>query len=266
MTKARSDLLDRFSCAVLVGAGLVSLAIIGLAYVLWTTPSDNSIAVAQPSALPWVLTMFAAFVVMAAFMGTAFRKLVKRLETMHHLAQTDHLTGLANRAALTEMQQSTAVQKALRLGELAVISLDLDDFKDLNDRLGHHSGDIALRGAAERIKQAMRETDTAFRMGGDEFLCVLMDPDAKQGARDVIAALRTAFDVSMNLGGRQTAVTPSIGVAVADPQEPWDSVLQRADATMYLAKRRKPSRQLAAQRYPALVRIDQVKPMETVPE
>ena len=188
-------------------------------------------------ALPWVLTICAVVVFLSAWTAAYFRKLVNSLERMRKVATTDHLTGVANRAALTLTLQSATVQKALRDGTCAAISLDLDDFKKLNDEFGHGAGDIALKVSADHIAASLRRSDKVFRMGGDEFLCLIFDPDPKAAAQKVVDRLKAAFGAPMYLGNISQTVTPSIGVAIAGSDEDWDAVLARSDAAMYRAKR-----------------------------
>ena len=222
-----------------------------------SSPTDRSVAVEGPLgvvghlswqaalpgsqfrqiALPWVLTLCAGLLLLAAWMGRYFRRLLNSVERLHRVATTDHLTGVANRSALTEMLHAPPVQEALQHGSLAVISLDLDDFKRLNDTHGHQAGDTALQLAADRISSQVRKHERVFRMGGDEFLCLVFDPDPKAAAEKVVARLRTAFSKPMDLGGMSQIVSPSIGVAIPHQGEAWDDVLERSDAAMYRAKR-----------------------------
>ncbi len=189
-------------------------------------------------ALPWVLAICTAIIVLTVSIAIYFRKLVSGFERMNKAATTDHLTGVANRAALSETLQTSVVQEALRGGHFAVISIDLDDFKQLNDVYGHHAGDAALRVAADRISTSMQGCERVFRMGGDEFLCMVLDPDPERATRKIVDRLKNAFNPPMDLAGHSQIVTPSIGVAIAHQGETWDSILERSDAAMYRAKRR----------------------------
>ncbi len=192
----------------------------------------------RQAALPWVLGICIAFVLLTSWMAAHFRKMVNSLETMHKVATTDHLTGVANRAALTELLKTPSVQDGLKEGCFAAISLDLDDFKQLNDEYGHHAGDRALKFAAERITQALGPNESVFRMGGDEFLCLMFDPNPKEAADKLVERLNSSFKEPMDLGGFSKVVTPSIGVAIGSCGEHWDVILERSDAAMYRAKRR----------------------------
>lgn len=228
--------MDRLIKITLIAIGVASL---GITLIALTWPEELTETQVNRVVLPWVLTICAIFMVFTALMATYFRKLATKLETMQKVAMTDHLTGVANRMALTETLQESLVQTALKDGHLAVISLDLDDFKLLNDEHGHHAGDTALRVAAERIANSVRRYEKVFRMGGDEFLCLIFDPDPRAAAQNVVDRLRTSFCASMDLGGRRRIVTPSIGIAIAQQGESWDTVFKRSDAAMYWAKQSK---------------------------
>lgn len=189
-------------------------------------------------ALPWVMVICLGLVCLTSWMAAYFRRMVGSLEKMHEVATKDHLTGVANRAGLSEILHTSGVQEALQDGFVAAISLDLDDFKKLNDEHGHHAGDVALRVSAERIANAMGRSDTVFRMGGDEFLCLILDPDPTGAAQEVVDRILNVFEIPMDLGGVCQVVTPSIGVAIANEGESWDDMLERSDAAMYRTKRR----------------------------
>ena len=165
------------------------------------------------------------------------RRLRQRAEEQEHLALHDVLTGLANRALFRDR-----VKQALRVADrekqtVAVLLMDLDRFKEINDTLGHHHGDIVLQETARRLQATLRETDTIARLGGDEFAMVLPhvpDPAAVLHVADKIrAALRVPFIVQ----GLTLDVRGSIGVALFPGHgKDVDTLLQRADVAMYLAK------------------------------
>jgi diguanylate cyclase (GGDEF)-like protein len=152
------------------------------------------------------------------------------------LATHDALTGLPNRGALRdELQHLLARNK--RGEDLAVLCLDLDRFKDVNDLLGHPAGDALLRQVAERLRQCARETDFVVRLGGDEFAvlqCGAPQPSSSTTlARRIIAALSTPFD----LDGHRAHIGGSVGIAIApfDGEEP-EQLLKSADLALYRAK------------------------------
>jgi len=161
-----------------------------------------------------------------------------------HMAYHDGLTGLANRQ-LFEETLTLAVERAKREQALvAVLYLDVDNFKLVNDSLGHHAGDALLRELAERLKTCTRETDLVARQGGDEFLILLADLEA-EGADDAIRlvagrmyeALREPFDLS----GVEFHARGSTGISVY-PRDAADveTLMKNADVAMYRAKRLEP--------------------------
>ncbi len=155
---------------------------------------------------------------------------------LRHQAFHDSLTGLPNRALFVDRVE-TALGRAGRIGgEVVILLIDLDDFKPVNDRLGHASGDELLKQVGQRLRRCLRETDTAARIGGDQFAVVLEEPVAEGFtvvAERVLRALQTPFVV----GEEQVVVHASMGVAV-DRNGAHESgdLLREADVAMYAAK------------------------------
>ncbi len=148
----------------------------------------------------------------------------------------DSLTGLANRA-LFEDRLAHALARARRQEHpVAVLFLDLDDFKTINDSLGHSSGDELLRAAATRIADVARITDTAARLGGDEFAVLLELIDGDGDAEVVARRLLEELAPPITVGDRELRVGASIGVAVSDGGLTVDELLRNADTAMYAAK------------------------------
>jgi diguanylate cyclase (GGDEF)-like protein/PAS domain S-box-containing protein len=162
----------------------------------------------------------------------------KTLEAqLQHQAFHDALTGLPNRALFSDRLQHAVSRTQRRGGELAVLFMDLDNFKLINDSLGHKAGDELLVGVAERLRTSLRAEDTAARLGGDEFAVLLEDlahvGEATRVAERIAHKLRAPF----TLGERETFVTASIGVAIGDGTiERADELLRDADVAMYHAK------------------------------
>ncbi len=156
---------------------------------------------------------------------------------LEHRTLHDALTGLPNRALLHDRIEH-AVALAERAGEaVAILVMDLDGFKDVNDTLGHSAGDAVLQLVAERLRASLRRSDTVARIGGDEFGCVLPGATAAgalKTAKEIAFALHEPFQVQ---GSSCTAVV-SIGIAMypSDGADP-DTLLGRADTAMYIAKR-----------------------------
>jgi diguanylate cyclase (GGDEF)-like protein/PAS domain S-box-containing protein len=156
---------------------------------------------------------------------------------MSHLAQHDFLTGLPNRALLTE-RLSQAIGLANRhRKQVALLFLDLDDFKNINDSLGHAIGDQLLQSVADRLVACVRSSDMVCRQGGDEFVILLAEIEQPQDAGHVAETLLAAFDAPHLIGGQELHVTLSIGISVyPDDGGNVDSVMQNADTAMFHAK------------------------------
>ena len=118
----------------------------------------------------------------------------------------------------------------------AVLFLDLDDFKAVNDRWGHAAGDELLRAVARRVTHCVRSTDTVARLGGDEFAVLLPDGDLSR-ATGVAERILAHLQQPLNVGGRVLFVTASVGGALTRPAESAAELLHRADTAMYTAKR-----------------------------
>jgi len=155
-------------------------------------------------------------------------------EQLIHQAFHDPLTGLANRALFRD-RVSHALALAQRRGSpVTVLFVDLDDFKTVNDSLGHGEGDRLLIAAAERFLACARSADTVARLGGDEFAILIEGADAREGLPDRLSA---AMSHPFSLSGNQVRVTASIGVASAGADDTADDLLRNADMAMYAAKR-----------------------------
>ena len=153
------------------------------------------------------------------------------------LARRDLLTSLPNRLGLQERAQD-ALERARRSGtELLVIFLDLDRFKVINDSMGHDSGDALLQAVAQRLREAVRSTDTVARLGGDEFVLIIEDLDDQFDAGHVAQNLMKAFAEPLLVEGQPMAVSPSIGVSVF-PTDGVDieTLMRQADLAMYEVK------------------------------
>jgi diguanylate cyclase (GGDEF)-like protein len=157
-------------------------------------------------------------------------------EQLRYQAYHDPLTGLANRAMFAEQVERQLAD--LTFGRVvAVLFLDLDDFKVVNDTLGHAAGDRLLSAVAERIKGCIRADDLAARLGGDEFALLLVDEDGLGRAKAVANRIIEALQVSFPILGQDLVVGGSIGIAVGrDPNQKTDELLRNADVAMYTAK------------------------------
>jgi diguanylate cyclase (GGDEF)-like protein len=152
--------------------------------------------------------------------------------------QADHdlLTGAANRRQLSR-RLTELLGHAPRTGaRLAVLYLDLDHFKEINDAHGHAAGDVVLAAVAAEIRAAVREQDLVARLGGDEFVVLLDGVRGLDDATAVAAKVLRAVRRPVEIGGVTVTPRASIGIALVEPGEDEDSVIARADAALYEAK------------------------------
>lgn len=156
---------------------------------------------------------------------------------MAHLAQHDFLTGLPNRLLLTE-RFAHAIGLAQRHDkQVGLLFLDLDNFKHINDSLGHAIGDQLLQSVAKRLVESVRATDMVCRLGGDEFVILLDEIGQPQDAAHVADTLRAALDIPHRIGGHELHISLSIGISIfPDDGTDVDVLMQNADTAMYHAK------------------------------
>ena len=186
------------------------------------------------------------------------RKALER--TLTYQTFHDSLTGLANRALFSNRVDHALARRDRRDFEVAVLVLDLDDFKTVNDSLGHAVGDELLEGVAARLGSSLRPADTTARLGGDEFAVLLEDmtetADAMIAAQRLLGSLRAPF----TLEGKSVEISASIGIAVAGREDlRAENLVRNADIAMYLAKsRRKGSYEVfeARMHEAAILRLD----------
>ncbi|MFZ6657485.1 diguanylate cyclase domain-containing protein [Undibacterium sp. TJN19] len=159
-------------------------------------------------------------------------------EKLIFLAQYDVLTGLPNRALFMDRLSGAILRASRTRSALAVMFLDLDGFKNVNDTLGHHTGDELLKEFGNRLCMAVRKTDSVARLAGDEFTIILEglnnpEHDTREVAEKIIASMQQRF----SLGEHQINITTSIGLAIqVDGESDLDELLRRADDAMYRAK------------------------------
>jgi diguanylate cyclase (GGDEF)-like protein/PAS domain S-box-containing protein len=160
-------------------------------------------------------------------------------EQLAHQAFHDPVTNLANRALFVERVRH-ALSRSRRDGDgVAVLFMDLDDFKTVNDSLGHAAGDAVLLEVAKRLDACVRASDTAARFGGDEFAIVLEDVAGPQNAADTAERILESLEAPLRVDGKEIYIGASLGISVVsgDPVVDADELVRNADAAMYIAKR-----------------------------
>ncbi len=155
-------------------------------------------------------------------------------EDLSHLALHDSLTDLANQALFRDRVDHALARRTA--GDLAVLFLDLDNFKTVNDSLGHSAGDDLLVGVTARIRACLREADTAARLGGDEFAVLLEDLVSMSDAIDAADRLLRSLHEPFVVAGREVVISGSIGIALDGVGTSSDQMLRNADLAMYRAK------------------------------
>jgi diguanylate cyclase len=203
--------------------------------------TEAMVLVATPIAFAAGLGLLAVF--WGIVVGYQHRTERQAADNQHQAAESQHqalhdaLTGLPNRALLRDRTDQAIHQADRELIPAALLLLDLDRFKEVNDTLGHHYGDQLLVQVGQRLRAALREVDTVSRLGGDEFAVLLPRIETAEGAVAVASKLQAAFDEPFMLDDLALDVEASIGVALypehgSDP----DELLQHADIAMYVAK------------------------------
>jgi diguanylate cyclase (GGDEF)-like protein/PAS domain S-box-containing protein len=165
-------------------------------------------------------------------------------EQLAHQALHDPLTNLANQTLFRDRVGHALTRWDRSSGNLAVVFLDIDNFKTVNDSLGHSAGDLLLVGVTERLRQCLRVSDTAARLGGDEFAVLLEDAgteeDVKAFAQRLLGAFKRTFTIEPieAIEATEVSASLSIGIAFATPGASGDQLLRNADLAMYTAKRK----------------------------
>ena len=165
-------------------------------------------------------------------------ELKQREHELEHIAHFDALTGLPNRTLLADRLRQAMAQVRRRKQLLAVAYIDLDGFKEINDRHGRDAGDKLLTSLAFQMKCALRQGDTLARLGGDEFVAVMLDLDSVEASASVLTRLLEAAAERTQVGDFSLCVSASIGVTYYPQTEEVDAdqLLRQADQAMYQAK------------------------------
>ncbi len=205
----------------------------------------------EPDTQPDLTLVYAVLILLATVSGIALYihrincRLSRALsesraaeERIRHLAQHDSLTDLPNRALFSDRLDQALAGAKRDEQHLAVMFMDLDNFKPINDNLGHDIGDSLLRQVADRLRHNLRESDTVARVGGDEFIALLRNIQDVADALAVAEKLREALAQPFDINGQSLAISASIGVALYPQHGDRDiPLLKHADEAMYEAKR-----------------------------
>ena len=203
--------------------------------------NDWYLVSSAPLAIGWTTGFGPASIAMLA-LGVAmllisWRTWTSYQRTLHRMSLTDNLTGLANRVLLHDRFDQAIKAARRNQTQAAILLLDLDQFKEINDTLGHHRGDQLLQRVSERLTTVLREGDTLARLGGDEFAIMLRSTDGSSGAIAAAERVEQALHSNFSIADLPVHVGTSIGIAVyPEHGETIDVLLQHADVAMYRAK------------------------------
>ena len=248
----------------LLGLLLLSLQTQGQVGYLWSYPvaivlyfilperqAWTANAVLMAIVIPFAWTVFedsvavraaATFGAVNFFSAVFVRVITEQQRRLEKLVVTDTLTGLLNRASLQDTLEQAVSQYSRTGVPMTIVSIDLDQFKLINDTLGHSTGDIVLSGVGRLLNNRARKTDHVFRVGGEEFLVFLYGADSVEG-QQVAEELRDAIASIALLPNRP--VTASVGVATLLPEEHWSEWVKRSDRNLYRAKEKGRNRVVA---------------------
>jgi diguanylate cyclase (GGDEF)-like protein len=243
--------LKRIGAAVLMGLAVISMHYTGMEAARFDAASicmvkggvDNDwlaavVGLAAVSLLTITLLLSVVDSRLAARTAVLVRSLSQANKQLHHLALHDSLTRLPNRSLL-EDRITQAIASSTRSGKhFALMFLDLDRFKTINDSLGHHYGDKLLQAMAERLQQAVRAEDTVARLGGDEFVVLLGAIAEPTVAANIAQKLLDTLALPLNVEGQEQNVSVSIGISMYPDDGPGlRELMSNADSAMYHAKK-----------------------------
>ena len=195
-------------------------------------PGDEVFRRGLPVALLISLILLGIAIAASSLLQKRAREVIAALKR----AETDPLTGLLNRAGLASLIKSERAQAALRDGEMALLYLDLNGFKALNDDAGHVAGDDVLVDVANGLIKSVRSFDSVARLGGDEFVCVLFGKLDHVTIQTMSNRCVTNIKRTISTGSKRHEIDAAVGVAIASSNQDFDKLLNDADSAMYDAK------------------------------
>jgi diguanylate cyclase (GGDEF)-like protein len=211
------------------GWGVVITQPIGLAFIERNKRLKNTLIVHS------IIVFFAGTIALLILSSMVIYR--KAGEKVQHMAYHDSLTGLPNRKLFSDRLHIVFAQAQRNQKKVGIAMLDLDNFKDVNDTLGHDVGDLLLKAAAERLSTALRKGDTIARFGGDEFVLILPEMNVRENVINVAQKIIDIFCKPFLLDTHKLIVTASIGIAVyPDDGKDEGILLKNADIAMYQAK------------------------------
>jgi len=211
----------------------------------WTLTMSRDLNGHQINIIPGILGSFIIALIISAFAYRIFRE-PKRLKVLveektkelEHLAFHDALTGLVNRQLLKEELEQEIRNIHRHGGHLAVMYLDLDDFKRINDSMGHEAGDRVLKSIAQRIKRVVSENDIVARLGGDEFAVLLLDLESHNDAMNIAEKITEEVAQPITLDQREALVSASVGITVfPEDSQNAEALMRNADLALYSSKK-----------------------------
>jgi diguanylate cyclase len=233
-------------CAGTLGGGVFAFASLPAAAIAFTAPIvvGSAIAIGRSGdpayfLLAVLMVSYVAVLWRGVFLhaGEVARRIAKQIRAERKIRR-DELTGLPNRIALFEALDKAFVRFSNLHEQFAVLYLDLNDFKNVNDRLGHTAGDRLLVEVGRRFRSCLRETDLVSRLSGDEFVVLVADIKSVYDAKTLAYALTTCLDASTTIDGTKVFTSACVGVAIApDHGENSETLLKNADEALYAAKR-----------------------------
>ncbi|WP_372990351.1 diguanylate cyclase domain-containing protein [Sulfitobacter sp.] len=205
-------------------------------YLVWDSPVAGKML--RQQIMPAILIVCASIVLACFGAARFFDGQHRAVQKAMQIATTDQLTGVLNRAGLHQVFEGEQTTAAIADGRVAVIYIDMNGLKRLNDAYGHAVGDSALTVLAQTLESSIRQGDVVARLGGDEFVCIIFDQDPGQSAIQVATRILRLTDRPFATSIPDRKLELSIGIAVATPDIQWDALLRQADAAMYWGKQR----------------------------